>query len=261
LGVPVQSRRGDRGGGVWLDADRRRHDLRRRTAGATAQLVRILGAHPAGIDDATTLLNRANEHLRPEGRPLYAGLVSLGLPGNPMGDLWPLADRLREYRGDAHTAVWTSAGFDATEIGLVTEQYWGLPPRTDVRTRAWSDADLDATEARLLERGLVDGGGLTAAGRTAREDVEFATDRQCRPIIESLGGDLETLIAPLASWGTATRAAGGYLPSGPTIWPVRPRHSRLRPRPKRYRTQHHELRDAPAMSIRLRVEPAPSRLW
>jgi hypothetical protein len=28
---------------------------------------------------------------------------------------------LREYRGDAHTAAWTSSGFDATEIGLMTE--------------------------------------------------------------------------------------------------------------------------------------------
>ena len=51
---------------------------------------------------------------------------------------------LREYRGDAHTAAWTSAGLDATEVGLLTELYWGLPMRTYIRTRAWSDDQLDA---------------------------------------------------------------------------------------------------------------------
>jgi hypothetical protein len=76
--------------------------------------------------------------------------VSLGLPGDPLGDAWRLADMLREYRGDAHTSAWTAAGFDATEIGLLTELYWGLPMRTYIRTRAWSDADLDAAEDRLV---------------------------------------------------------------------------------------------------------------
>src|SRR4029077_8493598 len=98
-----------------------------RTAGATGQLRRILGDQPDGIEPATTLLTKANERLRPEGRPLYSGLLSLGLPGDPIGDVWRLADRLREYRGDAHTAAWTAAGFDAAEIGLLTELYWGLP--------------------------------------------------------------------------------------------------------------------------------------
>jgi hypothetical protein len=192
-----------------------------RTAGATDQLVRILGERVDGIETATGLLAQANERLRPEGRPLYAGLLSLGLPGNAMGDLWRLADRLREYRGDAHTAAWTSAGFDAAEIGLLTELYWGLPPRTYVRTRAWSDTDLDAAEATLAERDLLTGGALTEAGRTAREDVEQATDRQCRPIVETLGDGFDTLVGILRPWGVAIRAAGGYLPSGPHDLPSR----------------------------------------
>src|SRR5450631_2281769 len=160
-----------------------------RTAGATAQLVRILGERPDGIEEATQLLTEANERLRPEGRPLYAGLLALGLPGNPMGDLWRLADRLREYRGDAHTAAWTSAGFDAVEIGLLTELYWGLPLKTYIRSRAWPEAELDDGIRRLEERELVLNGALTERGRQAREAVEACTDRQCRPVIESLGDD------------------------------------------------------------------------
>src|SRR3546814_13920354 len=88
----------------------------------------------------------------------------------------------REYRGDVHSNVWTAAGFDATEIGLLTELYWGLPMRTYVRSRAWSDAELDAAEERLASRGLVADGAFTDAGRAAREEVEVATDAACEPI-------------------------------------------------------------------------------
>src|SRR3954452_10250095 len=186
-----------------------------RAGGATAQLVRILGDEPEGIGKAIELLQRANAPLRPEGRPLYAGLLSLGLPGKPVGDMWRLGDMLREYRGDAHTAAWTSAGFDATEIGLLTELFWGLPSRSYVRTRAWSDDDLDAAEDRLRSRGLLTDGALTDEGRSQREAVETATDRQCQPILDSLGDGLEELVSILTPWGAAVRGAGGDLPSGP----------------------------------------------
>jgi hypothetical protein len=186
-----------------------------RTAGATEQLVRILGDRPEGVEQAAGLLQQAGERLRPEGRPLYAGLLAQGLPGDEVGDVWRLADRLREFRGDAHTAAWTAAGFDATEIGLLTELYWGLRPRTYVRTRAWSDADLDAAEGRLTDRGMLAGGAFTDAGRAAREEVERGTDRQCRPIVEALGDGVDTLAGILRGWGEAIRSAGGYLRSGP----------------------------------------------
>ncbi len=186
-----------------------------RTEGAVGQLRRTLGDEPAGLERATALLQRAAEPLRPEGRPLFAGLASLGLPGEPMADAWRLADLLREHRGDAHTASWTSAGFDATEIGLLTELWWGLPMRSYVRTRAWSADDLDAAESRLVERGLVADGALTATGRAAREEVERTTDRQCRPMVEALGDDLDELVGLLRSWGGAVRDAGGYPGSGP----------------------------------------------
>src|SRR5829696_7717595 len=186
-----------------------------RTRGAVAQLVRILGEQPAGLERATALLTAATGPLRPEGRPLFAGLRSLGLPGHPLGDAWRLADLLREFRGDAHTAAWTSAGFDATEIGLLTELFWGLPLRTYSRTRAWSDDDLDAAEERLHSRGMLDGAGFSGAGRTAREAVERATDRQCRPLVAALGDDLDELVGLVGPWSSAIRDAGGYLPRGP----------------------------------------------
>jgi hypothetical protein len=186
-----------------------------RTDGAVAQLARLLGPSPDGLDRAIELLRRATEPLRPEGRPLYAGLRSLGLPGEPLADAWRLTDLLREYRGDAHTAAWTSAGFDATEIGLLSELYWGLPMRSYSRTRAWSAAQFDEAEERLRACGFLDGEGFSDAGRAAREAVEEATDQQCRPIVDALGDDLDELVGILGSWGQAVRDGSGYPASGP----------------------------------------------
>lgn len=186
-----------------------------RTAGATAQLVRILGERPDGVDDAVSLLQRAVEPLRPEGKPLFSGLRALPMPGHAVGDAWRLGDMLREFRGDAHTASWTAAGLDATEIGLLTEPFWGVPRRSYIRTRAWTPEQLDAAEDRLAARGLLVDGVLTDEGRTAREGIEATTDRQCRPILDALGDDLDRLLEILRPWGAAVRDAGGYPARGP----------------------------------------------
>jgi hypothetical protein len=188
-----------------------------RDEGAIAQLCRILGAEPAGLHRAVQLLLRAVEPLQPAGKPLFAGLTSLPMPDPPLGVAWRLTDMLREYRGDAHVAAWTGAGFDGPEIGLLTELYWGLPPRSYVRTRAWSTAELDDAQERLVARGLIEEGGaaLTEQGRSAREAVEEGTDDMCRPITNALGDDVDELLAILSPWGAQIRAGGGYLPSGP----------------------------------------------
>ena len=186
-----------------------------RTDGATAQLERILGEQLEGLSRASELLSRAASQLRPEGRPLYAGLLHLGLPGTPLGDMWRLADMLREYRGDAHTAAWISSGFKAPEIGLLSELYWGLPLRSYVRTRAWSAAHLAVAEAHLREHALIDDGGLTDFGRTVRENIEVATDRQCTVMVRTVGDDFDELLALLTPWGEAIRDAAGYPPEGP----------------------------------------------
>lgn len=188
---------------------------RARTDGAIAQLRRILGEQPEGLTRAVELLRQANLELRPEGRALYAGLLSQGLPDSQLGEAWRLADRLREYRGDSHIAAWLTSGFDATEIGLLSELYWGLPMRTYVRSRAWSPEDLDAAQARLVERGLVKDGGFTDRGRATREQVEVNTDQACQPIVDHLGPHLGELVGILSRWSSAIRAAGGYPQAGP----------------------------------------------
>lgn len=186
-----------------------------RDDGAIAQLRRILGDEPEGLDRANDLLARAVAPLRPEGRPLYAGLRAQPLPDSKIGALFRRGDMLREYRGDSHTAAWISADVDATEIGLLSELYWGLPMRSYSRTRAWTNDQFDAAQERLRDRGWVDDTGFTDEGRAAREAIEVRTDAQMRPAIAALGDDAEELFAILTPWGAAVRAGLGYLTSGP----------------------------------------------
>jgi hypothetical protein len=186
-----------------------------RTDGAIAQLERVLGPEPAGVERANELLARAVEPLRPEGRSLYAGQASLPLPDTTLGQVWRRGDMLREFRGDSHIAAWIAAGLDATEVGLLTELYWGLPMRSYSRTRAWSDAQFDAATERLESRGLLADGAFTEQGREVRESVEDATDRQMKPALDALGDDAGELFAILEPWGRAVRDAKGYPASGP----------------------------------------------
>ena len=187
-----------------------------RDNGAIGQLRRILGDEPEGLARVIEILKRMVEPLRPEGRPLFAGLQSLGLPADRIGAMWRLGDMLREYRGDSHTASWISAGIDATEIGLMSRALLGsatsfLQPHAGMdgrRFRCCDGATAAPGDPRRPSR-------ATAAGRRLREDVETATDRQMRATIDAGGDDLDELFTLLAPWGEAIRAAGGYLATGP----------------------------------------------
>ncbi|KLO28124.1 hypothetical protein ABW16_14455 [Mycolicibacter heraklionensis] len=181
-----------------------------RTEGAVAQLRRVLGAAPDGVGRAVELLRRAADGLSVAGKPLFAGVVADGLAGEPLTDAWLLADRLREFRGDAHVNAWVAAGFDAVEIGLITELYRGFPPRTYVRSRAWSDDELTAGEARLAQRDLARDGVLSDAGRAAREAIETATDAACAPIVVNLGDDLGELVELVGGWSKRLLDAGAF---------------------------------------------------
>jgi hypothetical protein len=187
-----------------------------RDNGAIAQLERIIGSNPEGLQEAHELLTRAVSVLRPEGRPLYSGLRSLHLPDTTLGQVWRLGDMLREYRGDSHTAAWISAGFDACEIGVLSELYWGLPLKSYSRTRGWQDSDYNAAITTLTDNGLITPDGvLTAVGRSERENVEAMTDIQMKSLVDILGNDIQELIAILKPWGAAVRASKGYPTAGP----------------------------------------------
>ena len=182
-----------------------RHD------GAVAQLRRILGERPDGVERAVVLMRRACAPLEPNGKALFAGAQSQPWPDDLLGQCFVAGDQLREFRGDAHTAAWTAAGLDGPEIGILSERYSGIPPRTYVRTRAWGAGRLDAAEARLAELGWLEGDSLSATGRAEREAIEVATDQQMAPAIDALGDDINELLSIITPWGRTVVAAHGYL--------------------------------------------------
>lgn len=181
-----------------------------RLRGATAALRRVIGDRPAGAERAVELLRRAMGDAPLPGRPIFAGLRSLGWPGEPVGDLWRAADLVREHRGDGHVAAWVSAGVDAVEITLLTELWWGIPVGSFTPTRGWSATAIEAGLARLRERRLVDGDAFTPEGEALRASIEDATDRAEQDVVDALGDDADEVVAILEPLAAAVVASGGY---------------------------------------------------
>jgi Helix-turn-helix family len=187
-----------------------------RQQGATESLTRIIAEANGGslpgddIARATELLRRASEGTTVNGHPIHAGLRSLGWPGDPVGDLWRGADLIREHRGDAHNAAWRASELDAVEITILTEAWWGIPLDSYAWTRGWEEDERQGAIARLRDRGLLDGDGLSERGREVREAVEEATDLADVPVLEALGDDHEELCTLAGAWAKAVVAAGGY---------------------------------------------------
>jgi hypothetical protein len=186
--------------------------LAARLRAATAHLVRVLGAEPPGVERAVALLRPVVDAAPAEGHPLFAGLRSLPWPGTPLGDLWRACDMVRERRGGSHLNAWVAAGLDPVELLLLTEQ-WRTKPNPGSAGAAgmgWSDAEAAAGRDGLRARGLLDAGDrITEAGRGLRDEVERATDRQERPLVEALRDGVDELFDLLAPWARAVVASAG----------------------------------------------------
>ena len=189
--------------------------LSAREHGASAQLERLIGglAEPAAVERATEILFDMTDGIDPSGRALFAGLSVLDRPTSPLGALWRAADLVREHRGDGHIAAWIPH-LDSTEITVMTELAWGIPARSYVFTRGWSEPDVDAAYARLIDRGLIAEGALTARGTELRDHIELTTDLATRTVMERLGDRHTELIALLKPWSAAVVDGGGY-PTSP----------------------------------------------
>ncbi len=184
--------------------------LAARLQAATGHLVRVLGPEPAGVDRAVAILRPVVEAGSTHGHPLYAGLRSLAWPGTSLGDLWRACDMIRERRGGSHLNAWVAAGLHPVELLLLTEQ-WRTTPNpgsAGPAGMAWPESEAAAGRERLRERGLFDADDrLTDAGRALRDEVERATDRQERGLVEALGDDVDELFDLLAPWARAVVAS------------------------------------------------------
>jgi hypothetical protein len=190
--------------------------LAARLDGQRVALERMFGPELAGATDrmarATELMVRAADVAPLAGRTLFAGLRSLGMPGDPIGDLWRAADVLREHRGDSHVLAWTAMHLSPVEITLLTELWWRQPVGGYIRTRGWPAEDIEAGIASLRERGFVAGepAAFTPEGERLRAVVEEMTDAGETEVIAALGDDVEELLDLLAPFTNAVLEAKGY---------------------------------------------------
>lgn len=176
--------------------------LQARLKGASLCLERLLGTDLASISEKLKkLCLPALESAPKEGHPLFAGLIALELPSSPSGVLFRICDLIREHRGDSHTIAWTSKGISGCEISLLSESYWGIPPRSYIYTRGWSQAQVDQASEHLKQNGLLNQDEtITEQGRALREEIETLTDEMERPIIEKIKdvSEVINLLEPLA---------------------------------------------------------------
>src|SRR3954451_1301016 len=180
---------------------------------ARGSLTRLLGDEAidsAEFAELAGLLREACDALTPEGRPLYAGHADLGWPGEPLLDLWHAATLLREHRGDGHIAALLHAdlnGLEALITHTATGRGFTLPAAK--ATRGWSEEEWAAESAALVERGLLDDGGLTEEGREMRAAVEAETDVLSADPWLALGAERTARVVELGKGLSRRLVAGG----------------------------------------------------
>lgn len=175
--------------------------LAARERGCVAGLRRILGelADDPRVARAADLLTKAATSAPVEGRPLYAALRALPVPGEPVARLWHAATLLREHRGDGHTAALMTEGIGGTEAHVLHALSVDLPAAEFGRVSHLPAAQLGAVIDGMRARGLVGPDGwLTAAGRATKERVEALTDRLAEAPYDALDpGELDRLVSDL----------------------------------------------------------------
>ena len=184
-----------------------------RQQGSVAALRRILGdlADSPGVTSAADLLVTAGTSARADGRPLYAALRTLPVPGEPLARLWHGANLLREHRGDGHNAALLALGVGGTEAHVLHALSEGTPAEAFGRVSHLPRARLEAVVDGMRARGLVGADGwLTSTGRQTKERVESLTDDLAAPAydilepaeLDQLIDDLEPLAAVLVAAGS-----------------------------------------------------------
>jgi hypothetical protein len=168
-------------------------------------LRRLLGDAVASdpVRRAADLLSAATEGCDYAGRPMGAANAAVSLPAPAHLALWQALTTMREYRGDGHVASLVEAGIAPCEA-LVLQAATGRSDADALRpNRGWTEEEWAATTLVLQDRGWIDAaGGITDAGRAARDQVENSTNRLAAPVVTGIGsvaaGELVDLLRPLA---------------------------------------------------------------
>lgn len=177
-----------------------------RQAGCVQALRRILGDRVESPEfaRAVELLATAATSAPYEGRPMYAALRALPIPGDAVARLFHAASLLREHRGDGHIAALLAEGIGGLEAHVLVALDMDLPAEKFGRIHHLPAAQLAAVIDGMRRRGLIgDDGWLTDRGRAVKQRVEERTDDLAAKPYESLDaeelGELMAILEPLAS--------------------------------------------------------------
>ena len=180
--------------------------LAARERGSAAALRRILGplADSPGVVRAGDLLIKAATSAPTEGRAMYAALLTVPIPEEPVARLWHAADLVREHRGDGHIAALLAHGIGGLEAHVLLALDLGMPAHEFGRIHHLPRPQIDAVVDGLRARGLVDdAGGFTPAGRETKDRVEAMTDVLARAPYDGLEpaelDELVELLTPIAA--------------------------------------------------------------
>lgn len=172
-----------------------------RQRGCAKALRRILGSHvdtPSFARGAELLLEAA-KGAPFEGRPMYAALRAIAIPGDVVGRLFHAASLLREHRGDGHIAALMVEGIGGLEAHVLLALDMGMPAGKFGRIHHLPQEQIGAVIDGMRDRGLIgDDGWLSEHGRAVKRRVEDLTDDLAAQPYEVLGLDeLDELVATL----------------------------------------------------------------
>jgi hypothetical protein len=203
---------------VWSVATPQRY-LEVRLDVVDAALHRLLGPAAlgsAGLREAAEIVRAAALAAPMTGRALAAANAALAWPDRPHLVLWHAQTLLREHRGDGHVAALLTAGLDPVEALVLFAADQHLDADWMRTRRGWSESEWAAATARLAERGLLDAGRVTAAGRAVRDEVEARTDELADAPWRAVGAErADRLVALMAPLVAAILDGDGFLPVNP----------------------------------------------
>jgi hypothetical protein len=186
-----------------------------RMEGVHRALARMLGDRIQGpeVTEAADLAESAVLLTDACGRPLFAANADLSAPREPHLRLWWALTCLREHRGDGHVAALIGAGLDGCEAHVTFAASGAVARPVLQANRGWTDEEWSLASDRLRSRGWVDGEEeLTAAGRSAREQLELDTDRMAEEPWRKLGTERADRLAELLEPLTGAIASSGVIP-------------------------------------------------
>jgi hypothetical protein len=188
--------------------------LAARESGAVTALRRYGLTDDENLRTAARLLGKTARAASLSGRPLFAALLGVPWPDDPVAALWHAATLLREQRGDTHVAALVAAGISGRESNVLHVASGRVDKESVMGRRDYDEAEWASLTAALAQRGLLEpDGSLSERGRAVKADIEERTDRISLAVLDALSDDeVETLFRTLTPI-TRQVIAGGDLPA------------------------------------------------